>query len=109
MTCSLYVNPPTVEIINGKRVVVANGGRACQGRPGETEVFVRIRIRENRRFWPDRTIAESGQWGTTVEVGTSKPCPFIGKVFAEVLLPRFPFAQKVKSKTVSVSCSQIRA
>jgi hypothetical protein len=105
MACELFVESPRVEIIDGKRVLVARGGRLCTGSPGENEVFLTLRIRHHRRFQTDRTLAEVTGSGIAINTQVAFQCQNSQtfKVFAEVFLPGFGAAKK-KSSRVEVRC-----
>lgn len=107
-TCELFVEKPRIEIIDGKRVLVARGGRQCTLSPGDNEVGLTVRIRHHRRFRTDRTLGETNETGIGVNTQARFDCQNGNsiKVFAEVLFqPGFGSAKK-KSDRVEVRCSE---
>lgn len=106
MACNLFVEKPRVETIDAKKVLLARGGRQCSGGPGETEVFLTLRIRHHRRFRTDRTLAQVSGTGVAVDTQVRFDCRSGNtiSVFAEVLLPGF-WGARIRSPRVQVQCS----
>lgn len=107
MACSLFVEAPRLETIDGKQVLRARGGRQCTGAPGDTnEVFLTLRIRHHRRFRSDRTLAQVSGIGVAVDTQVSFKCELGDNitVFTEVLISGG--GAKKKSAYVKRRCSK---
>jgi hypothetical protein len=95
-SCSLYADAPTWESYS---VLAGEGGRInC----GSTRT-VTVRLRQDRPWWPDRTLAEVSKTGTNVILVARRYCTRNTdmKVFTETLNGT---GGKVQSGRVLVSC-----
>jgi hypothetical protein len=104
MTCGLFVDNPTVVTgPDGKRRLVARGGRLCDGEPGEAAISVTVRLRHHRRFQRDRTLAEITESGLSIDTGVAYECRGTSgiKVFTEAI----GGGHKRKSETLYWECS----
>jgi hypothetical protein len=97
--CNIYAHPVQLDFADGK--LIGRGGRAdC-----ETQVTIRVRMREDRSWWPDRTLQERSQTGVNMEIELWHPCnPFLGnmKVFTETIVEGT--GQKTSSARWVVPC-----
>jgi hypothetical protein len=95
-SCYLYADTPTWESYS---VLAGEGGRlGCS-----TTRTVTVRLRQDRPWWPDRTLAEVSKTGTNVILVARRYCTGNSdmKVFTETLNGT---GGKVQSGRVLVSC-----
>ena len=99
MACVYFVEEPFKDDLD-PRLLRARGGRDC---PGGEATLIRCRIRHDRRWWPDRTLAEEAEnLPGTVHLNPSYVCPGNSriKVFTEIIVKGL----KNKSDRVRLPC-----
>jgi hypothetical protein len=81
-SCIVYAETPHVARIAGQRAIVAVGvrGTDCKERK-----LLHVRLRQHRRFWPDKTLAEVKFMVTNASLKTRYLCNGAGEkgVFSE--------------------------
>src|SRR5262245_6224195 len=100
MPCELFANKPKLD----GAILIGEGGRECSGSaPPATNITVRLKW--DRRFWFDKTLAEKTQaaTGLSTTVSVSYQCKGLGgkKVYTETVAST---GGKVQSPRAGVFC-----
>jgi len=56
MACEIFADKPVAEVNDEGGLISGVGHRACSGSPPQ-EVEVAVRLKKDRRFWFDKTLA----------------------------------------------------
>jgi hypothetical protein len=73
--CELTAEPPALVQEGGLRIIAGRGGRHCEG-PLPGDARLRVRLRDDRSWWPDRGLDENEgvATGFDFDLPVSYPC-----------------------------------